>query len=235
MPFVDTARGAVRTVRAGFVGLDVAPAGTPRQDLLRFEEGERVLESRWGVGDPPLCAEEALAPGLVGVACSKEQAEAAGAEASSRRISVPEAGFQVLLPGASWTPDVAPRPTDVAGPRVVAKVASKLHASDVRIEWDPAGSGLGEAETEAALLERLRVEGRARDLVVESAREPVLGLEGAWRMTVLGTVRGERLRTIVLVADHGPGRAVLLAACPLAAWPDAKEPLEALLASFRWL
>jgi hypothetical protein len=131
------------------------------------------------------------------------------------------------------------------GLRAVAKVASAPLAADVRVEWDPHGAALPSgppppagtdplaAEAESALLVRLRAV--APDLEVVEPRRAVPGLEHAFRMTLRGTVRQERLRTAVLVADRGGARVVLLASCPEGAWEDTRGALEAVLDSFRWL
>jgi hypothetical protein len=235
IPLVDASKGEVRTVRAGFTALDVGGPGAPRQDALRVEDGERTLESRWGTGDPPVCFQETVAPGIVANPCTPEQAEALHGEGSEQRMTLPEAGFEVLVPGAAWVPQVVPGVPGVEGLRLIAKVSSRLHAADVRVEWDPAGAGPAPEVMEATLLDRLRAVAHARDLTVESPREPVLGLENAWRLTLTATVRGERVRSVLFVADRGRGRAVLLATSPVGAWEDARIPLETILASFRWL
>jgi hypothetical protein len=235
MPLVDASTGEVRTVRAGFTGLDVGGEGVPRQDALRVEDGVRTLDSRWGVGDPPPCFGETVAPGILATPCTAEQAAALDGEGSEQRLTLAEAGFEVLVPGAAWHPEAVPAVPGQEGSRLVAKVSSRLHAADVRVEWDPAGAGASPEETEAALLDRLRRGARARDLKVESAREPVLGLDQAWRLTFTATVRGERVRTVLVWADRGRGRAVLFATSPVTAWEDARIPLETVLASFRWL
>jgi hypothetical protein len=235
MPLVDAATGEVRTVRAGFTGLDVGGEGVPRQDSLRVEDGARTLDSRWGVGDPPQCFSETVAPGILATPCTAEQAAALDGEGSEQRLTLADAGFEVLVPGASWVPEIVPGVPGQEGSRLVAKVASRPHAADVRIEWDPAGAGATPEETETALLDRLRRGARARDLKVESAREAVLGLDEAWRLTFTATVRGERVRTVLVWADRGRGRAVLFATSPVTAWEDARIPLETVLASFRWL
>jgi hypothetical protein len=235
MPLIDTSKGEVRTVRAGFTGLDVGGEGAPRQDALRVEDGERTLDGRWGSGEPPPCFSETVAPGIVAEPCTPEQAEAFRGEGSEQRMTLPDAGFEVIVPGAAWVPEIVPAVPGVEGLRLVAKVASRLHAADVRFEWDPAGATGTPQAAEAALLERLRTGAKARDLTVDIPREPVLGLENAWRLSLTATVRGERVRSVLFVADRGRGRAVLLATSPLSAWEDARIPLETILASFRWL
>ena len=109
-------------------------------------------------------------------------------------------------------------------------------AADVRVEWDPRGAPAGSApgeEAEAALLARLKA--LCKDLKVVTKRAAVDGLPGAWTLGLEGTVRGERLKTLVLVADRALARVTVIASCPEVAWPDAHVALESILASFRWL
>jgi hypothetical protein len=72
-------------------------------------------------------------------------------------------------------------------------------------------------------------------VAVVEGRRPVEGVAGAWRVGLSGTVRGERVRTIALVAERGDARVTMLASCQEAAWADARAALEAILSSFRWL
>src|SRR5262249_3707876 len=159
-------------------------------------------------------------------------------EGSPKEIAIADVGLSLALPGASWTGEALPsRPGDV-GTRLVGKIQSRLLASDVRVEWDPKAAApgsptAGTAAAGAALPRRLRT--LAPDLTVVEPRAAVPTLPGAWRMAIEGTVRGERVRTLVLVAERGEGRATLLASCAVTAWKDAKAALEAVLGSFRWL
>ncbi len=253
LPMVDAVTGTVRVVRAGFVSLGVG--GTSRrEDLLRLEDGDRSLESRWIQGDPPRCILEDVSPGLTAEPATEAQVTAAGgpelplesppvpaaaappgrAPPNVREISVTEAGFRFALPGASWKEDVLPPVLPDAGVRVVARASSKLHAADVRIEYDPAPvpAPAGDAP-EAPVLARLRA--LVPDLAVVESRVDVVGVAGAWRMSLVGTLRGERIRTLVLVGDRGGARVTLLASCPETSWGDAQGALESILRSFRWL
>ena len=240
---VDVARGEVRTVRAGFTSTDVAVA-TGREAVLRVEDQDRVLESRWGIGDPPRCLREDVAPGVLAIPCTKEQAEAVGRPAPvaptrspldplpqapppPKHFTLPEYGFDLTLPGATWVAEAVAGLPDDPGPRKVASISSRLLAADVRVEWDPAGGGGTPEAAEEALLARLRRV--SKDVAVVGARRPVLSLPGAFRVTLLGTVRKERLRTEVLFIDRGAARLTLLAACPEAAWEDTRGALESLL------
>ena len=155
---MDAAAGTVRVVRAGFVSLGVGGT-TRREDLLRLEDGDRSLESRWIQGDPPRCILEDVSPGVTAEPATEAQVIAAagpeapadalpapvgpgGATAPSkppvlREVTVTEAGFRYSLPGASWKEEVVPPPLSDGGVRVVARASSKVHAADVRIEYDP--------------------------------------------------------------------------------------------------
>ncbi len=257
MPLVDAAMGVVRVVRAGFVSLGVGGT-TRREDLLRLEDGDRTLESRWVQGDPPRCVLEEVSPGVVAEPASEAQVSAAAGpeaafdplpspgaappavprKASLREVVVTEAGFSFALPGASWVEEALPPPLAETGPRVVARASSKLHAADVRVEYDPAASPSASpspapAAPEAPLLARLRA--LAPDLGVAKARAEVPGMPGAWRMQVVGTLRGEKIRTLLLRADRGGAQVTVFVSCPEAAWADAEDALESIPASFRWL
>jgi hypothetical protein len=248
LSIVDPASATLKSVRAGFASLGGVPAGGgDADDVLRWEEGETALESRWksasaGGVATPRCLSEQVTPGVVATIATEAQAEAAAAKASAegaaRELVIEHVGVSLSMPGASWTGEaLPPRPGDV-GSRAVGRLQSRLLASDVRVEWDPkaassSGTTAGAPAAEAALMVRLR--GVAPDLAVVEPRGAVESLPGAWRMALEGTVRGERVRTLVLVADRGEGRVTLLATCPSSAWADARPALEAILASFRWL
>jgi hypothetical protein len=249
---IDPARGELRTVRAGFTSLD-AGASSVRVDVLRLEDGDRGLESRWSPGDPPRCTVEDVAPGVVAVPATRAQAEAAlpapvaptdprallrpsalprTPEADGPRVlTLADVGFELTLPGPGWVAEPLAAQADDVGVRVVARITSRLDATDVRIEWDPAGARGAPATAEADLLARLRRV--ARDLRVETTRAAVA--EGVWRMRVVGTVRRESLWTWVLCADRGRGRITVLVACPEPAVRDVTPAVEALLTSFRRL
>lgn len=252
VPLLDPARGELRTVRAGFTTLD-AGASSVRIDVLRVEDGDRGLESRWSPGDPPRCTVEDVAPGVVAVPASRAQAEAAlpapaaaldprtllrpaalpsaPKEEGPRVLTLADVGIELTLPGPGWVAEPLAAQADDVGARVVARVASRLDATDVRIEWDPAGAVGDAGAAERDLLARLRRV--ARDLRVETPRAAVA--DGVWRMRVVGTVRRESLWTWVLCADRGRGRITVLVACPEPAVKDVSPAVEALLTSFRRL
>ena len=252
VPLLDPARGDLRTVRAGFTTLD-AGASSVRVDVLRFEDGDRGLESRWSPGDPPRCMVEDVAPGVVAVPATRAQAEAAmpapvapvdprellrpsalprvAKEDGPRVLTLADVGIELTMPVPGWVAEPLAAQGDDVGVRVVARIASRLDATDVRIEWDPAGAVGDPATAEKDLLARLRRV--ARDLRVETPR--VDGGDGLWRMRVVGTVRRETLWTWVLCADRGRGRITVLVACPEPAVRDVTPAVEALLTSFRRL
>jgi hypothetical protein len=278
VPLLDVARARVRTVLAGFSRLE-AREGERVEDVMRVEDGARALESRWVAGDPPRCVAEEVT-GFLATPSTKAQAEAAAqaegrappaappgpepgpgdapvpatgpkAPATPRAVTVADPGLSIPVPGASWTVETPPPPTDDSGRRVLAKLWSPLHAADVRVEWEPisprappgpkdspagavpAPPPAPEPDAAAALLARLRK--LSPDLAVVSQRNAVPSLPGAWRMTLSGTRNGERVRTLVMVAERGAGRVTVLATCPESAWADARTALESVVSGFRWL
>lgn len=248
VPVIDSARGEVRVIRAGFTSLAAGDA-TVREDVLRVEDGERVLESRWAPGDPPRCVREDVAPGLTARLATEAQVRAAlapkaqGPEAPTlgsspltpggrREVTLPEFGFSYALPGASWLPEaVVPRTGD-EGPRLVSKASSRLHMADLRVEWDPKGAEPA-TSPEAPLLARLKA--LAPDLTMIEPLTPLAGRPNTVWLGLVGTRRGERLRMLVLAGDRGAGRVTMLLSCPESSWPDAREALDTILASFRWI
>ena len=148
-----------------------------------------------------------------------------------RVLTLADVGFELTLPGPGWVAEPLAAQADDVGVRVVARIASRLDATDVRIEWDPAGATGDPAAAEKDLLARLRRV--ARDLRVETPRSTVA--DGVWRMRLVGTVRRESLWTWVLCAERGRGRITVLVACPEPAVRDVTPAVEALLSSFRRL
>ncbi|MCC7137685.1 MAG: hypothetical protein IT460_04575 [Planctomycetes bacterium] len=254
MPLVDTTRGEVRTVRAGFTAID-AGAGGPRVDVLRVEDAGRVLESRWTVGDPPRCLVEDVAPGVVAVPCTREQADAVAgprtaapdpvdvaragavpvpdAAPAPRVVTLPDVGVELRMPSAAWTTEVYPPQGEDVGRRVVAKGALRRAVTDLRVEWDPAGGGGSAALAAKALLDRMRP--WAPDVRTVGEVEPSTAPGVLWRGAIEATVRGERVRTWVLVADRGAARVTVLVTAPAVAVPEVEAEARAILDSFRLL
>ena len=248
VPVVDSARGEVRVVRAGFTSLGAGDA-ILREDVLRVEDGDRVLESRWVPGDPPRCVREDVAPGVGARLSTEAQVRAALAPKAQepeaptlgtspltpggrREITLPEYGFSFALSGASWMSAPVQARADDAGPRLVATASSRLQMADLRVEWDPKGADAA-TSPEEPLVARLRA--LAPDLTVIEPRTPLAGRPSTVWLGLVGTRRGERLRMLVLAGDRGAGRVTMLLSCPESAWPDAHEALDTILASFRWM
>ena len=180
---------------------------------------ERALESRWSPGDPPRCVVEEIAPGVTARLVTEAQVRAAltprGAAPAAptlsdspltpggrREITHPEFGFAFALPGASWVlGHVEPRADD-EGPRLVARASSRIHMADVRIEWDPKGADAA-ASPEALLLEKMRR--LAPDLAVIEPRSALPGRAATYWLGLVATLRGEKLRMLVLAGDRGAG------------------------------
>ena len=248
LPLIDSQRGEVRVVRAGFTSLAAGDADA-RYDVLRIEDGDRVLESRWVPGDPPRCVLEEIAPGVIASPATEAQVRAALAPKAApvaapsldaspltpqarRDVAHPELGFAFALPGASWVEEhVEPR-ADEDGPRLVSKASSRIHMADLRVEWDPKGADKA-TSPERPLYEKLKR--LAPDLVIVEPRTPLPGRPSTYWLGLLGTQRGEKLRMLLLAGDRGAGRVTLLLTCPESSWPDAREALDAILASFRWM
>ena len=57
--------------------------------------------------------------------------------------------------------------------------------------------------------------------VVEERRE-LTGLDGAWQVGLVGTLRKESVRTVAVVVDRPGGRVVLLLAGPAGAWEQVR-------------
>ncbi len=247
-PMIDSQRGEVRSVRAGFTSLATGDADA-REDVFRIEDGERALESRWVPGDPPRCVFEEIAPGVIARPATEAQVRAVlepkdephplpSLETSPltpqgrRVVNYPEFGFAFVLPGASWVAEhVEPR-ADEEGVRVVSKASSRIHMADLRVEWDPKGAEQATSPEQPLFAKLKRL---APDLSIVEPRTPLGGRPSTYWMGLLGTQRGEKLRMLLLAGDRGEGRVTLLLTCPESAWPDARESLDAILASFRWM
>jgi hypothetical protein len=243
--FLDAATQAVVTARAGFTVLDQPDGQGGRYDEFVWEEEGRRLVTRNDANGP---VSEDVAEGIVALPVSEAQAKAAVAEAAGApnagttgtgekpvETTFAEAGVALTAPSAAWKLDRAVVSTTDAGPRLLAKMANPVHMADVRVEWDPDGvlAAPRPDEAEARVLQRLR--SVCPDLEVLEARAPLAGVPGAWRLGLVGTLRGERIRTIAVVVDRPPARVLVLLACPDVAWGSARPSLELVVASLRTL
>jgi hypothetical protein len=244
--FLDAAQQAIVTARAGYTVLDQPDGQGGRHDEFVWEEDGRRLVTRNGPDGP---ISEEVAEGIVAVPVSEAQAKAAVAESSGvpeaaaasgaaekpAETTFSEAGVALTAPSAAWKVERAVVSATDAGPRLVAKMANPVHMADVRVEWDPDGvlAAPRPEEAEIRLLQRLRTV--CPDLAVVEARASVPGVPGAWRLGLVGTLRGERVRTIALAVDRPPARVVVLLACPEVAWGSARPSLEQVVASLRTL
>jgi hypothetical protein len=237
--FLEPSEQQLVTVRAGYSALDVFQEGGGLYDEFVWEENGARLVSKFEDAE---VLEEWIAEGVVAVPCSEAQASAAAedAAASARerergRIRLPEVGVSFEVPGTSWSVTRGQVGPAVSGWRKVASIESSFHVADVRVEWDPEGAAVapGIVEAEARLLQRLR--SVCPDLQVLEAPRALEGLDGAWRMELLGTLKEERIRTIAVVLDRGPARVLFLVACPELAWAEAQRSLEAFVSSIQRL
>jgi hypothetical protein len=238
--FLDPVAGIV-TARAGFTVLDQPDGQGGRYDEFVWEEDGRRLVTRNGPDGP---VSEDVAEGVVAVPVTEAQAKAAIAETGAAgeatgekpaEVTLAEAGVAFSAPSALWKVERTVASTTDAGPRVLAKMANSLHMADVRVEWDPDGvlAAPRADDAEARILQRLR--SVCPDLAVVEARAAFPRLANAWRMVLVGTLRGERVRTIAVVVDRAPARVLMLLACPEVAWGDARESLERVVATLRIL
>ena len=229
-------------VRAGFASVtDAASRGAgQRGHEFHWEEDGRRLISYFGEGVEAL--QEEIAEGVVAVPVSREQAEAAASQAkkggrdpSEREVQLPEAGIAFTAPDPVWRWQATLGSPANTGWRVLGRMDNRVLLSDARVEWHPREEDDPRApdDTEAWLLQRLR--GASRDLEVVSARRPLEGLEGAWRLDLQGHLKQEMVRTIAVVVDRPRGRVVLLLAAPAAAWEQVRPALERFVSSVRLL
>ena len=81
----------------------------------------------------------------------------------------------------------------------------------------------------------LKVVHTRRDIAVEGAAPEGAPRRAAWRMDFLGTLKGERVRTVAVMLDQGEGRGLFLVACPDVSWAQASRSIESLVKSIRRL
>jgi hypothetical protein len=235
---IEPALKARIPVRAGFAS--VTPAAAPGSGVkgheFHWEEDGRRLISYFGEGVETL--QEEIAEGVLAVPVSPEGAEAAesqaagsGADPESREIQLPEAGIAFTAPDPIWNWQASLGSPGNTGWRTLGRMDNRVLLSDARVEWHPLmpGDSREPAQVESWLIGRLR--GACRDLQVVDARRPLSGVDGAWRVTVQGTLKQESVRTIVVVVDRPRGRVVLLLAAPAAAWEQVQPALERFVSS----
>jgi hypothetical protein len=237
--FLETSGQRLATARAGYSALDLSDGQGGTYDEFVWEEGGRRLTTRLAGGR--ILSEE-VAEGVVAIAASEAQAQAAQAGANDptgrgtgEAIVLPEVGLAFELPGPSWSYERVERSPSASGPRVVGRMSTPIHVADVRIEWDPDGAAAapGFEEGRARLFHRLRAV--CPDLAVVEVARRVEGLTQAWRVTMRGTLKGESVYTVAVVVDRGPSRTVFLCACPEASWDACRESFDAFAASLRSL
>jgi hypothetical protein len=233
MPIVDAATGAVRVVRAGFVSLGVGGT-TRREDLLRIEDGDRTLESRWVQGDPPRCILEDVSPGRRAERNAAQVARAGPSRA--RPVPVPRRpgggrrGRRCARPWSRrplrFAPPgvVARRPPPLARRAAVARAsaARRRSASSTTPPPPPAPPPPGPSRRP---LQTSRPRPRARGRT-EVAGVPSLADAAGRHVAGRGSAPWSFGR---------PGGAVPFVSCPETAWPDAHDALESIVRSFRWL
>ena len=233
-------------VRAGFASVTDACAaggdtrGKQRGHEFHWEEGGHRLISWFGEDTHPYSEE--IAPGVIAIPVSRESAEAAKGQAkrsakdpTQREVQLPEAGIAFTAPDPVWTWKATLASPGNTGWRVLGRMDSRVLLSDVRVEWHPKDgrAELDPAAAQAWLVRRLR--GASPDLRVLEGRRALGTVEGAWRMSLLGSLKHESVRTIAVVVDRPRGRVVLLLAAPAAAWEQVRAALERFVSSVRLL
>lgn len=238
--FFDAGRPGPVSVRAGYAGLGLRDGNSLPYDEFVWEEGDQRLLSRFRDAE---VVTEAIAEGVTAVPVTRAQAEAA-AQASERKARADEAdlvrladvGVSFRLPGETWKLLEVERSPVARGWRRVAATESRFHVADVRVEWDPTGAQMTPTAEEAETRLLARLKRVCPDLRVVRERRPLSGTgapSAAWRMTVEGTLNGERVRTTAVVIDRGAGRVLFLAAAPNVAWEEANVSFERLFSSIR--
>lgn len=237
---LDPDREELVHVRAGFTSVTQDPSGRrPGHEFHWETDGGRFISY---FDAKQNTVQEQIAEGVVAMPVGREQAEAAASQAGKagktmggREVTLAEAGIAFTPPGPlwTWTPkDASPGNT---GWRVLGRLANPVMVTDVRVEWHPheAGSERGAEAVEAWLMRRLRsVSGDVK--VVEERRE-LTGLDGAWQIGLLGTLRKESVRTVAVVVDRPGGRVVLLLAGPAGAWEQVRPAVARFVRSIRLL
>ena len=236
-------------VRAGFVS--ISPRYRPgrrvksyRGDEFHWEQdGTRLIS--WFFEDSRPLREE-VAQGVFAVPATEAQCRVAMGEQGAVKgdqtsaLTLPECGLGFGMPGPLWTWKPKLAPASHTGWRVLGTMKNTIHVADIRIEWHPESAALRRtaAEAEAWLLQRLR--GLAPKLRVIAPRQRFSslvseGVSDAWRMEVAGRLRGESVHTIIVVVDRGPGRVIMLCACPSTVLQQARPALERFVATLRVL
>lgn len=231
---------ALVTVRAGFTSVTADSNRKRPGHEFHWEEGDLRLISYFHEDTRPV--EEEIANGVMALPVTREQAEAASADAGSQpkkeggnEVTLPEPGIAFTPPGPIWRwhPELA-SPGNT-GWRRLGRLENRVSLADARLEWHPRTdrSETDARAAEAWLMRRLR--GASPDLKVVVPRRPMQGIEGAWRLECAGTLKKERIRTIAVVVDRPAGRVVLLLAVPASAREQVAPALERLLSSIRLL
>lgn len=231
---LDVAESKLIDVEAGFASVAAATGGVDElqwvvggQRRITRYRGQEVVEDRVSEGVRAIAVSQAQARAV------EQGARATAADPTQREVSLVEPGLKLTLPGADWTV-VRPVASGLdAGRRVVARLTSQILLADVRVEWDPDGTGpdATQASLQAALLARLKEV--CPDLEVVEAARSVPEVPGAFVVGVSGTLRDTPVRTRVWVAPRGRGLVYFLAALPEASWEAGRQALDELLRSIR--
>ena len=226
-------------VRTGFVSVEDTP--NPRGDEFHWEFEDRRLISYF-TRDHRATREE-IAEGVVAMPASEAQCTAASdtgnvtadKDEANPAIALPVAGFRFRKPGPIWTWKQKLDQPGNTGKRVLGVLKNEVLVANALVMWHPESfyAVRDDQDFERTLLQEMRSQDAA--LRVLSPRRAISRIRGAWRMDVQATLRGDDIRTAVIVLDRRPARAVILFACPAAAWPEGEGALGNLLNSIESL
>jgi hypothetical protein len=203
--------------------------------VLRSRRGRILSEERIGPDGRTVTA-ELNGPSLVAVAVPPERVdrlergeEPEGREAEeieNRRADL-EAGFAVRKPGPRWTFE-----RGEGMRRLTIKNLDRFAYVDILRDTSlPRGTLL---ETFALNLER-RLAAESEEYRKESDGFGTLGGERAYRLECTSRRKGERIRSLVVATIH-EGRAwIVIAACPVDYFGEARKVFDEILESFEFL
>ncbi len=235
---VDPAAEGLTPLQIGFVS-----AGSTAE-WHRVVGGRRLVGRFDAKGEAPY---EEIAEGLIARPSTSrrclaaEAGETIGAEERAevaadptRIVHVAEIGLAFDRPTESWSWKADLVDASRTGWRRIGLLTEKRRLIDVRVEWHPEGEGapVEVADRAAWLVTRLRT--RCPDLVELPAGPPPV-IPGAQRLDFVGTLHGERLRTIVVWIARPRGLIVLIGAGPERSWAEDSAELERFLQSVRLL
>lgn len=232
---VQVSAGFTR-VESGEARID-AKTGRPPHDELVMEEGDLRLVAELGADGH--AQRESVSADVYAVPAAEVQLEVAERQArgesgtDAEEVALASAAIAFKPPDATWV--WKPRRTQpISGRwRVLGVLYNNSLVADARFELhqDALPVQLGHVSEQKWLVDRLR--GAAKDLEIVGEPGEVPNLPGSWRLAMRGTLKGDAVYTVAIVAPVREKRLVILIACPAAAWKDGRAAIERLIASLR--